>query len=81
MAAKKEAKVTKVTAKKATAKTDYSAMSSNDLQKALADKHQDLVETKRNHRSGELVNPRVLATIRKEIARIMTALNATKGAN
>ncbi|HEU0266149.1 MAG TPA: 50S ribosomal protein L29 [Candidatus Saccharimonadaceae bacterium] len=45
-----------------------------DLQKDLAAKQADLIEAKRSHRAGELVNPRVITATRKEIARLMTAL-------
>lgn len=77
MAAKKEVKATKVVAKK-DVKVDYSAMNVADLNKALAAKQNDVLEGKRSHRSGELVNPRVLAGHRKEVARILTAINAQK---
>lgn len=77
MAAKKEAKATKVVAKK-DVKVDYSAMDVAELNKVLAEKQNDILESKRSHRSGELVNPRVLASHRKEVARILTAINAQK---
>ncbi len=44
------------------------------LQTELAAKQQDLYDAKRSHQAGELVNPRVLGTTRKEIARIHTAI-------
>ncbi len=47
-----------------------------DMQKDLAAKQQDLIDSRRSHRAGELVNPRVLGTLRKDIARIHTALRA-----
>ena len=78
MAAKKEVKATKVVAKKQDAKVDYKAMDVAELNRVLAEKQQDILESKRSHRSGELVNPRVLATNRKEVARILTAINALK---
>ena len=78
MAAKKEVKATKVVAKKQDKKVDYRAMSTGELKTLLEDKQQSMLETKRSHRSGELVNPRVLAASRKEIARILTAINANK---
>lgn len=65
----------KTTVKKADKKVSYSAMSAADLTKALAQKQQDLLSSKRSHRGGELVNPGVLKATRKEIARIQTALN------
>lgn len=77
MAAKKEVKATKVVAKK-DVKVDYSAMDVAELNKVLAEKQNDILESKRSHRSGELVNPRVLVSYRKEVARILTAINAQK---
>ena len=43
-------------------------------QDQLAEKQQDLLEAKRSHAGGELVNPKVLHTIRKEIARLHTKI-------
>lgn len=77
MAAKKEVKATKVVAKK-DVKVDYKAMSVAELNKVLVEKQHDILESKRSHRSGELVNPRVLTANRKEVARILTAINAQK---
>jgi len=48
------------------------------LQKTLADKQQDLIEAKRSHAAGDLVNPRVLTATRKEIARLHTAIRAAQ---
>ena len=78
MAAKKDTKATKVVAKKQDKKVDYAGKSQEDLQKLLAKKRQEQLDTQKSHLSGELVNPRVLGDVRKEIARIMTALNARK---
>jgi len=36
----------------------------------------DLTDSRRSHAQGELVNPHVLTTQRKEIARIKTAITA-----
>jgi len=46
----------------------------------LADARKDLLEAQKSHRSGELVNPRVIGRYRKEIARLMTKINAEKNA-
>ena len=46
----------------------------------LAAKQQDLLDSRKSHRAGELVNPRVLGTIRKEIARLHTAIRAAEQA-
>lgn len=48
------------------------------LQKNLADKQHDLLEAKRSHAAGDLVNPRVLTVTRKEIARLHTAIRAAE---
>ena len=42
----------------------------------LAVKQQDMLEARKGHRSGELVNPRVITHTRKEIARLKTAIRA-----
>ncbi len=47
-----------------------------DLKNDLATKQNDLLEARRGHRAGELVNPRVITVTRKEIARIKTAIRA-----
>ena len=72
MATTKKAAAPK-TAKKATVVKDVTA-----LRDDLADKQQDLLEAKRSHASGELVNPRVLRATRKEIARIHTQIRASE---
>lgn len=46
-----------------------------NLNEELAAKRVELIETKRSHAAGELVNPRALGRIRKEIARIQTEMN------
>ena len=45
----------------------------------LAAKRADLLQAKKSHAAGELVNPRVLGTIRKDIARLLTTINAKEG--
>ena len=50
------------------------------LRKDLEAKMQDLLTSRKSHRAGELVNPRVLGTIRKEIARLHTAIRAAEQA-
>lgn len=44
----------------------------------LAAKRNDLIESKRGHKLGELTNPRVLTVTRKEIARLHTAIRAAE---
>ena len=50
----------------------------DELVAELATKQQDLLDSKRSHQAGELVNPRVLGVNRKEIARLMTAIRAAE---
>jgi len=46
------------------------------LQEQLINARKDLLDAQKSHRSGELVNPRVLGSYRKNIAKIMTKINA-----
>lgn len=46
------------------------------MRELLVAKQADLVAAKRGHAAGELANPRVLTTTRKEIARLHTAIRA-----
>mgnify|MGYP000916432910 FL=1 len=64
---------TKKTAKKADA-----VKTIDELRAELATKQQDLNDSRRSHKAGELVNPRVLGQIRKEIARLHTAIHAAE---
>lgn len=64
--------------KKTTKKTSKLVVDSKDLAKTLADKQADLSQSIRSHRSGELVNPRVLGSLRRDIARIKTAIRANE---
>ena len=63
---------------KKTAKKAEVVKSIEDLRKDLAAKQNDLLESRKSHRAGELVNPRVLGSIRKEIARLHTAIRAAE---
>ena len=47
----------------------------DDLKKELAEKRNDLIQAKRSHAAGELVNPKALRSLRKEIARLLTQIN------
>lgn len=60
---------TKKTAKAAVVKTV------DDLKKEVAEKRHDLLQAKRSHAAGELVNPKALRSLRKDIARLLTQLN------
>ena len=63
---------------KKTAKKAEVVKSLEDLRKDLAAKQNDLLESRKSHRAGELVNPRVLGSVRKEIARLHTAIRAAE---
>jgi ribosomal protein L29 len=69
-------------AKKTTKKTVEATevKDATTLRADLAAKQQDLLDSRKSHRAGELVNPRVLGTIRKEIARLHTAIRAAEQA-
>ena len=68
----------KKTTKKPAAKKADVVKSVADMQKDLTAKQNDLLESKRSHKGGELVNPRVLRSTRKEIARLHTAIRAAE---
>lgn len=69
-------KTTKAKAPKKAVKVAKEVKSLADLQKDLAAKQNDLLEARKGHRAGELVNPRVITHTRKEIARLKTAIRA-----
>ena len=64
---------TKKTAKKADV-----VKTIDELRAELATKQQDLNDSRRSHKAGELVNPRILRQISKEIARLHTAIHAAE---
>ena len=47
----------------------------DELNAEVATKRADLLEAKRSLAAGELANPRVLGTYRKDIARLLTEIN------
>ncbi|MBB1566920.1 MAG: 50S ribosomal protein L29 [Candidatus Saccharimonas sp.] len=61
---------------KKTAKAASVVKSIGELRAELAAKRQELLNGRRSHKAGELVNPRALGQIRKEIARLLTAIRA-----
>lgn len=48
------------------------------LREELVAKRKDLIESRRGHAAGELANPRVLTSTKKEIARLLTAIRAAE---
>ncbi|MDB5165623.1 MAG: rpmC [Candidatus Saccharibacteria bacterium] len=64
------------TTKKTTAKKADEIKTIDQLQAELQTKITDQLEAKRSNASGELVNPRVITGLRKDIARLHTAIRA-----
>ncbi len=56
------------------AKQAKTVSSLEDLMKELATKRADLLQAKRSHAAGELVNPKALRGYRKDIARLLTKI-------
>lgn len=50
----------------------------DQLRVELLAKQKDQLEAKRGHRQGELANPKVLLTLRKDIARLHTAIRVSE---
>ena len=65
-------KVAKTTKKASEVKTI------DQMQTELVTKQNDLAEAKRGHKQGELTNPRVITSTRKQIARLHTAIRAAQ---
>jgi ribosomal protein L29 len=68
----------KKTTKKAPVKKADEVKTIDQLQAELQTKITDQLEAKRSHASGELVNPRVITSVRKDIARLHTAIRAAE---
>ena len=60
-------------AKKTAKKADV-VLTVEELKKQLDQKRNDLLEAKRSHAAGELVNPKALRIYRKDIARLLTQI-------
>jgi ribosomal protein L29 len=58
------------------AKIDYTNMSLEQLSEALVEAKSQLDQAKVSRRANDLANPARLRALRKEIARIMTAISA-----
>lgn len=72
--AEKTAKPAKTVKKTAKPVNEFKSLA--DLQKDLLTKQNDLLEARKSHRAGELVNPRAITGLRKEVARLKTAIRA-----
>ena len=46
-----------------------------EMKAELQSKRNDLLEARKSHAAGELVNPKVLSVYRKDIARLLTQIN------
>ena len=69
----------KTTAKKAPVKkTEKITTKDLSLEEQLQTKKADLLELRKTLAAGELVNPQVISRTRKEIARLLTKINASK---
>lgn len=68
---------TKNPVKKTTAPKQQTA---EELRSTLAAKQNDLLDYQRSLAAGELKNTRIIGTTRKDIARLMTAINAAQQA-
>lgn len=60
--------------------TQDSPKSLAQLRADVAARRAELVEQRRSHKAGELVNPHALTTTRKQIARLETAITAAERA-
>jgi len=67
-------------ATKSTTKEAKEVKTLEQLHNELAAKRNDLLEARRGHAAGELANPRVLTSTKKEIARLLTAIRAAETA-
>jgi ribosomal protein L29 len=65
------------TTKKTTKKAEE-VKTLEQLREELVAKRTDLIEARRGHAAGELANPRVLTSTKKEIARLLTAIRAAE---
>lgn len=59
-----------------TVKKAKEIMTIDEIRSELSKTQADLIDAKRGHRLGELTNPRVITTMRKKIARLLTAIRA-----
>lgn len=61
----------------ATKKQATPQSSAKDLHSKLAELRKDLRDAKRSNAANELPNPRVIGNTKRDIARTLTAINAT----
>jgi ribosomal protein L29 len=70
----------KTTKAKATSKKAVEVKTLDQLQEELTKLQNEYRESRRSHQMGELVNPHVLTTQRKSIARSLTAIKQAETA-
>jgi len=68
----------KTTTKKTAVKPAKTVQTVDELKASLDTKQQDLLQARRGLAAGELANPRVITTTKKEIARLHTAIRASE---
>jgi large subunit ribosomal protein L29 len=68
----------KKTTTKKTTKEAVEVKTIEQLGVELAAKQADLLVARRGHAAGELANPRVITSTKKEIARLLTAIRAAE---
>jgi large subunit ribosomal protein L29 len=59
--------------------TEFKGMSKDELKNNLRKKTEELYELKVKNKLGQLANPLTIRAIKKDIARVLTVLNANKG--
>lgn len=59
-------------------KTPKTTKKTTDPRVKLAELQQELLDAKKSHKAGELLNPRRLRELRREIARALTELNTNE---
>lgn len=69
------AEAKKAAVKKAAPKKTVKAETSKSPVEELALKRAELLDYRKSHAAGELVNPRAITAAKKEIARLMTRIN------
>lgn len=72
------AEAKKPAVKKAASKKTVAAASEKNPVEMLVEKRAELLEYRKSNSAGELVNPRAITHVKKEIARLMTTINANK---
>jgi large subunit ribosomal protein L29 len=64
----------KTTKKKTVAVKAQTVKTVEQLKTELAEKKQDMLDSRKSLIAGEMVNPRAIRTLRKDIARLLTAI-------